>query len=120
VIITSDNPRTERPDDILDEIEEGVKRTGTSALRPDEGPSASRGYIREGDRRKAIELALSLARPGDVVFIGGKGHETYQIVGTRRYSFDDRLVVKEYFEGIEGSIESGTGMCTCMNRRGLA
>ena len=100
VIITSDNPRTERPEDILDEIEEGVKGTGIFALGPGEGPSASRGYIREGDRRKAIELALALAGPGDIVFIGGKGHETYQIVGTRRYSFDDRLVVKEYFEGL--------------------
>lgn len=98
VIITSDNPRTERPEDILDEIEEGVKRTGISALSPVEGRTASRGYIREADRRKAIELALGLARPGDIVFIGGKGHETYQIIGTRKYSFDDRLVVKEYFE----------------------
>ena len=98
VIITSDNPRTERPGDILDEVEEGVRRTGISALGPGEGRSALRGYLREDDRRKAIELALDLARPGDVVFIGGKGHETYQIVGTRKYPFDDRLVVKEYFE----------------------
>jgi UDP-N-acetylmuramoyl-L-alanyl-D-glutamate--2,6-diaminopimelate ligase len=99
VIITSDNPRTERPDDILDEIEEGVKRAGIPALGPGEGASASKGYIREVDRRKAIELALALARPGDVVFIGGKGHETYQIVGTRKHLFDDRQVVKEYFRG---------------------
>jgi UDP-N-acetylmuramoyl-L-alanyl-D-glutamate--2,6-diaminopimelate ligase len=101
IIITSDNPRTERPDDILDEIEAGVKQTGGSALGPCEGPSASRDYIREVDRRKAIELALGLARPGDTIFIGGKGHEIYQIVGTRRYSFDDRLVVKEYFAGLD-------------------
>ncbi|MGO9687838.1 MAG: hypothetical protein ACLP2X_04710, partial [Syntrophobacteraceae bacterium] len=60
---------------------------------------SGRGYIREVDRRKAIEIALTLGRPGDMIFIGGKGHETYQIVGSIRHSFDDRLVVKEYFEG---------------------
>lgn len=98
VIITSDNPRTERPDDILDEVEDGVRKTSIPALQPGEGAAAPRGYIREADRRKAIELALSIGRPGDMIFIGGKGHETYQIIGTRKYSFDDRVVVKEYFE----------------------
>ena len=57
---------------------------------------AEKGYIREVDRRRAIELALRLGRPGDMIFIGGKGHETYQIVGTLRHSFDDRQVVREY------------------------
>ncbi len=103
VVITSDNPRSERPDDIIDEIEAGVKQTGTSGLESDKGPRASKDYIREVDRRKAIWLALDLARPGDMVFIGGKGHETYQIVGTIRHSFDDRLVVREYFDRIERS-----------------
>jgi UDP-N-acetylmuramoyl-L-alanyl-D-glutamate--2,6-diaminopimelate ligase len=98
VVITSDNPRSERPDDIVDEIEEGVRQTGLSALGNGEGPAASRGYFREVDRKKAIKLALALARPGDTIFIGGKGHEVYQIVGTRRYSFDDRLVVREHFK----------------------
>ena len=98
VIVTSDNPRSEPPDDILDEIEAGVKQTGIPALGSSERLSAGKGYIREVDRRKAIELALTLGRPGDMIFIGGKGHETYQIVGTIRHSFDDRLVVKEYFE----------------------
>ena len=97
VIATSDNPRSEPPDDIIDEIEAGVKQTGISALGSAGGLSAGKGYIREVDRRKAIEFALSLGLPGDTIFIGGKGHETYQIVGNIRHSFDDRLVVREYF-----------------------
>ncbi|SPF32571.1 UDP-N-acetylmuramoyl-L-alanyl-D-glutamate--2, 6-diaminopimelate ligase [Syntrophobacter sp. SbD1] len=99
VIITSDNPRSERPDDILDEIETGVVQAGVPALGASGRATAGTGYIREADRRKAIELALELGRPGDMIFIGGKGHETYQIVGTLRHSFDDRMVVREYFEG---------------------
>ena len=98
VIITSDNPRSEPPDDILDEIEAGVKQTGISALGSAARFSAGKGYIREVDRRKAIEIALALGRPGDMIFIGGKGHETYQIIGTLKHSFDDRLVVREYFK----------------------
>ena len=98
VIVTSDNPRTETPDDILNEIEAGVKQAGIPAFGSS-GDSTGKGYIREVDRRKAIEIALTLGCPGDMIFIGGKGHETYQIIGSTRYSFDDRLVVKEYFEG---------------------
>ncbi len=100
VIITSDNPRSEPPDDILNEIEAGVKQTGISAF-DSSGNSTGKGYIREVDRRKAIELALALGCPGDMIFIGGKGHETYQIVGSIRRSFDDRLVVRKYFDGID-------------------
>jgi UDP-N-acetylmuramoyl-L-alanyl-D-glutamate--2,6-diaminopimelate ligase len=97
VILTSDNPRSEPPDDIIDEIEAGVKQTGISALGSAGGLSPAKGYVREVDRRKAIDFALALGRPGDTIFIGGKGHETYQIVGPLKHSFDDRLVVKEYF-----------------------
>ena len=106
VIVTSDNPRTETPDDILNEIEAGVKQAGIPAFGSS-GDSTGKGYIREVDRRKAIEIALTLGRPGDMIFIGGKGHETYQIIGSTRHSFDDRLVVKEYFEGdrvIQGQV----------------
>ncbi|MHC1729764.1 MAG: UDP-N-acetylmuramoyl-L-alanyl-D-glutamate--2,6-diaminopimelate ligase [Syntrophobacteraceae bacterium] len=97
VIITSDNPRTEVPEEILDGIEAGVKETTLARFDPSGPPPDARCYTRESDRRRAIRLALSLARPGDIVFIGGKGHETYQIIGTTRHPFDDRLVVKEYF-----------------------
>ena len=106
VVITSDNPRTEVPEAILDEIEAGVKSTGIIRFDPSDPAPSGKCYTREIDRRKAIALALSYARPGDILFIGGKGHETYQIIGTTRYPFDDRLVVKEYYEkqqlGIKG------------------
>jgi UDP-N-acetylmuramoyl-L-alanyl-D-glutamate--2,6-diaminopimelate ligase len=113
VIITSDNPRSEPPDDILDEIEAGVKRVGIPRFEPDEKPTFAKGYIRESDRRKAIEIALAMSCAGDTLFIGGKGHETYQIVGTRRYAFDDRRIVREYFDRGERSdredVQDGRG-----------
>ena len=96
VVITSDNPRSEPPEVILDQIEEGVKGSSTPLLTVAQMASAPKGYLRETDRRKAIELALAAGRPGDMIFIGGKGHETYQIIGASRQSFDDRLVVREY------------------------
>ncbi len=76
-ILTSDNPRTEDPEAILDDMEAGVK--GTEAK-----------YARVVDRRSAIRQAISLAEPGDVVLIAGKGHETYQIIGAEKLHFDDR------------------------------
>jgi len=87
-IITSDNPRTEDPAKIIQDIIEGVR------------PLVKReNYLVEQDRRKAIGLAISAARKGDVVIIAGKGHEDYQIIGTDKFPFDDRreaaLAVKE-------------------------
>jgi UDP-N-acetylmuramoyl-L-alanyl-D-glutamate--2,6-diaminopimelate ligase len=79
-IATSDNPRTESPDRILDEVEAGM---------------ASKPHHREVDRRRAIALALSLAKPGDTVLLAGKGHETYQVIGTEKQPFDERDVVRE-------------------------
>ncbi|HSF17778.1 MAG TPA: UDP-N-acetylmuramoyl-L-alanyl-D-glutamate--2,6-diaminopimelate ligase [Vicinamibacteria bacterium] len=80
VVLTSDNPRGEDPEAIVREIQLGVKDASVRV---------------EVDRRKAIELALSEARPGDLVVIAGKGHEPYQIVGDRVLPFDDREVVRE-------------------------
>ena len=79
-IATSDNPRTEDPGRILDEVEAGMR---------------GKAHHREVDRRKAIALALSLARAGDTVLLAGKGHETYQIVGTEKFPFDEREIVRE-------------------------
>jgi UDP-N-acetylmuramoyl-L-alanyl-D-glutamate--2,6-diaminopimelate ligase len=76
VIVTSDNPRTEQPEAIADEIFTGFKKPGA--------------VIRELDRAAAIGRALAVAEAGDVVLIAGKGHESYQIVGTERRHFDDR------------------------------
>ena len=78
-IITSDNPRTEDPRQIIQEILAGIKTGG----------------IVIPDRREAIELAIKKANPGDVVLIAGKGHETYQIIGTEKIHFDDREVARE-------------------------
>lgn len=78
-VLTSDNPRTEDPLKIIDEIEEGVR------------PAAEKGrYAVEPDRRRAIRLAVGMAQRGDVVMIAGKGHEDYQIIGTQKLPFDDR------------------------------
>jgi UDP-N-acetylmuramoyl-L-alanyl-D-glutamate--2,6-diaminopimelate ligase len=83
-IATSDNPRTENPESILDEIEPGIDQSRTV-------------YYREVDRRAAIYLALKLSRPEDIVLIAGKGHENYQIIGTQKQDFDDRQVVRDYY-----------------------
>ena len=104
VILTSDNPRSEEPLKILEAIEEGVKKTRFKKLLPADFqvPKSKipnlklvRGYFVEPDRRAAICLAVELAGPGDLVLIAGKGHEDYQILGTKRIHFDDREVVRE-------------------------
>lgn len=81
-IVTSDNPRTEDPEKIVDEILVGLKRSGGV-------------WEKETDRRKAIFRAVEIANPGDVVVISGKGHEDYQILGKEKIHFDDREVVAE-------------------------
>lgn len=78
VILTSDNPRTEDPERILDEIEAGM----------------SRPHQRIEDRKDAIARALTIAATGDVVLLAGKGHETYQIRGTTSYPFDEKAIVQ--------------------------
>ena len=79
VIVTSDNPRTEDPDLIIAQIMTGV-------------PDDARSRVRvEADRAHAIAYAVSSARQGDIILIAGKGHEDYQIIGTEKRSFDDRL-----------------------------
>jgi UDP-N-acetylmuramoyl-L-alanyl-D-glutamate--2,6-diaminopimelate ligase len=84
VILTSDNPRTEDPERILDEIEAGMTR---------------RTHQRIEDRRAAIARALAIADPDDVVLLAGKGHETYQIRGTTSLPFDEREIVRELAGG---------------------
>ena len=92
VVITSDNPRSEDPATIIDQIEKGTRESGLPNLtwtssRP---KFATRGYVIEADRRKAIRMAVSMAGRKDLVLIAGKGHEDYQIVGGERRHFDDR------------------------------
>jgi UDP-N-acetylmuramoyl-L-alanyl-D-glutamate--2,6-diaminopimelate ligase len=83
VIVTSDNPRSEPPEAILEEIQKGMNG----------GRKAERHAI--VDRREAIARALEMARPGDAVVIAGKGHETYQVLRDRTVPFDDRQVARD-------------------------
>lgn len=91
VIITSDNPRSERPELIIREIEAGVIAKGFSKAA---GPEGCRGkekvYLVVPDRKAAIQNGIAMAGPGDVVLIAGKGHETYQETGSEKKHFDDR------------------------------
>jgi UDP-N-acetylmuramoyl-L-alanyl-D-glutamate--2,6-diaminopimelate ligase len=84
VWVTSDNPRSERPEAIIDDIVAGVRRA----------PVAPGACATLADRGAAIRAALTWARPGDTVVIAGKGHETYQIVGPDVLPFDDREVAR--------------------------
>ncbi len=90
-VVTSDNPRTEDPAAIIEEILEGMSGSAASVERVT-------------DRREAIGRALELAEPRDVVVLAGKGHETYQVVGTETRSFDERQVVREWLE-VKGAAE---------------
>jgi UDP-N-acetylmuramoyl-L-alanyl-D-glutamate--2,6-diaminopimelate ligase len=88
-LLTSDNPRTEDPLKIIAEVEAGLIKAGLK--RGD-------GYLVEPDRRVAIGLALSMAAAGDMIVIAGKGHEDYQIIGKQKIHFDDREVVRDFFQ----------------------
>jgi UDP-N-acetylmuramoyl-L-alanyl-D-glutamate--2,6-diaminopimelate ligase len=82
VILTSDNPRTEDPEEILADAEVGIRKTG-------------KPYRKIADRRDAIHQAISEARSNDLVLIAGKGHEDYQIIGREVFHFDDKEVARE-------------------------
>lgn len=83
VVVTSDNPRTEEPMEIIRDILSGIGETEDLHVEP--------------DRRKAITWALSRGRPGDVIVLAGKGHETYQEICGVQYPLDEREVVAEFF-----------------------
>jgi UDP-N-acetylmuramoyl-L-alanyl-D-glutamate--2,6-diaminopimelate ligase len=89
-VVTSDNPRSEDPLDIIRQIVPGLERGGMSRISAAQARGGDRGYTVVADRREAIALAIAAARPGDAVLIAGKGHEDYQIVGAERRPFDDR------------------------------
>ena len=82
-IATSDNPRTEDPETILDDIEAGMKRSNHERIE---------------DRRAAIAHALKMSTPQDVIVLAGKGHEDYQIRGTTKYPFDEKVIVRDLTE----------------------
>jgi len=84
IVVTSDNPRTERPEDIIKEIVAGFENANSPRITV------------EQYRRKAIELAIKTAEKNDIVLIAGKGHENYQIIGTQKINFDDKKIAKEF------------------------
>ncbi|OUP01157.1 UDP-N-acetylmuramoyl-L-alanyl-D-glutamate--2,6-diaminopimelate ligase [Drancourtella sp. An210] len=81
-VITSDNPRWENPEDIMEDIEEGIRETKGD-------------YIKIPDRRKAVDFAVGMAREGDIIVVAGKGHETYQEIQGIKYEMDERRLVEE-------------------------
>jgi UDP-N-acetylmuramoyl-L-alanyl-D-glutamate--2,6-diaminopimelate ligase len=91
-IVTSDNPRTEDPDSIIDDIEAGMR---------------SSNHERVTDRLSAIKRALEVAKPDDIVLLAGKGNETYQVRGTTSYPFDEKEIVRELTGGMG---DGGRGM----------
>lgn len=100
VVITSDNPRTERPEAIIAEIEGGVKSVGLEKISLSES-AYRKGYFTVVDRFEAIQAALQMAKRGDIVLVAGKGHEDYQIIGKERVPFDDREKIKEALNKIK-------------------
>lgn len=89
VILTSDNPRSEDPATIIQDMEKGLP------------VAAKRKYLSIVDRREAIKTAISLAKPEDIILVAGKGHEKYQEIKGVKYHFDDKEVVKEMFEVLD-------------------
>jgi len=104
-IITSDNPRMEDPLAIIAEIETGIDRTKIQKIVPDDLQvnDDAHAYTIIPERRKAIETAISAAGRGDIILIAGKGHEDYQILGTNKIPFDDRVVVEQTLKLKESS-----------------
>ena len=84
-IITSDNPRTEKPETIVAEIEEEIKKTKGK-------------YEVIVDRKEAIKKAIKMANKTDIIVLAGKGHEPYQEINGKKYDFDERKIVKEIIE----------------------
>lgn len=80
-VITSDNPRTEKPESILDDVEKGVE--------------SGKEFRRITDREEAVAFAIREAKPGDAVIIAGKGHENYQIIGREKRPMDDRELARK-------------------------
>ena len=86
-IITSDNPRTEDPKTIIEEIEKGIKKTKGQ-------------YITIVDRTEAIKHGINMASKNDVIILAGKGHETYQEIGKEKIHYDEREIVKKLIKQV--------------------
>lgn len=89
VILTSDNPRSENPESILDQMQSGVD------------PANSKKTLRITDRKEAIKAAAAFGKPGDIILVAGKGHEKYQEINGVKHPFDDFEIVKETFKALD-------------------
>ena len=85
-IITSDNPRYEKPEDIINDIVTGIERTDGR-------------YVKITDRKEAIAYAIENGEPGDIIVLAGKGHEDYQEIEGKKYPMDERVLIREILEG---------------------
>ena len=87
-IITSDNPRTENPEEIVKQIESGMKKTNGK-------------YVTIVDRVEAIKEAIKMANKRDIIILAGKGHEPYQEINGKKYPFDERIIVRDIIEELD-------------------
>jgi murE/murF fusion protein len=94
-IVTSDNPRAEHPDAIIDDILEGIGDFHKLSNKDLTETPFRKGYLVEVDRRKALKKAIFISKPGDIIIAAGKGHETYQITNTGTIHFDDKEELKK-------------------------
>jgi UDP-N-acetylmuramyl-tripeptide synthetase len=103
-VITSDNPRTEEPMAIINQILEGTRKINSVRYSQADlqGGFNEKGYTVEADRQRAIRLGISVSRSGDTVLIAGKGHETYQILGRTTIDFDDREEARKALRAVRG------------------
>ena len=107
-IVTSDNPRSEKPGDIIDQILAGIRYVCQNEYAVKELKHGFRlkGYCREPDRKRAIQTGIQAAEPGDMVLIAGKGHETYQIIGDTSKPFDDRAVARSVLSALQTEVDN--------------
>jgi UDP-N-acetylmuramoyl-L-alanyl-D-glutamate--2,6-diaminopimelate ligase len=89
LVLTSDNPRSENPETILDEMQHGIPAEHFKKM------------LRITDRKEAIRAAVSMASSGDIILLAGKGHETYQDIMGTKFHFDDKEVIAEMFKTLE-------------------
>ena len=103
-VVTSDNPRTEDPMAIIAQILAGARKTNRRDYSAAELKNGfkEKGYVVEADRQRAIQLGIAVSEAGDTVLIAGKGHETYQIIGTTTKAFDDREEARKALRAVSG------------------